>query len=212
MRGVVGWVLVAGCSEYDVKESETGGLPATATGASTAASDPTTPEETAGSVPGDGDGTPGLDTGAPPATSDDGCFAPEFGYASSPAARLVTTDGVTPVTVTMVLSDTAYEDTLDLDAPAATALMDAWSTPPGTALGVGPFALGAELVFAIDVHDTGDHWQSGPASRNADAVTHVAVTYLGACAWEIGFEDLYGGGDLDFNDTVFRVEGMLVEE
>jgi hypothetical protein len=38
---------------------------------------------------------------------------------------------------------------------------------------------------------------------------HVSLTYEGGCSWLIGFEDLRGGGDLDFNDVVLRVEGLL---
>jgi hypothetical protein len=189
--------VLAGCSEYEVHKDT---LPATAT----ATTPVTTPAPT----------TPSTDT--PGSTGDTGsadrCFAPDFGYESNPAARLVTTDAVTPVTVTMVLSDTSYQDSLTLDAPASAPLMDAWTTPVGTAVSVGPYPVGTELIFGIDVRNTGDHWQSGTSSRNADGVAHVAVTYEGACAWTIGFEDLFGGGDADYNDVVFRVEGRLVEQ
>jgi hypothetical protein len=191
---------VAACSEYEVgKDVDPGGpSPTTATGTASPTPDTTPP-----------DPPDSADTGTPP----DGCFAPDFGYASSPAARLVTTDGATPVVVTLVLSDTAYQDSLVLDEPGPpTPLMDAWSTSVGSAVSVGPYAVGTELVFGIDVQNTGDHWQSGPASRNADGVAHVAVTYEGACSWLIGFEDLYGGGDLDYNDVVFRVQGLLVQQ
>lgn len=38
------------------------------------------------------------------------CYAPEFGYEQNPAARLITDDDSTPVTLTYVHSDTAYND------------------------------------------------------------------------------------------------------
>jgi hypothetical protein len=69
--------------------------------------------------------------------------------------------------------------------------------------------VGTELVFATQVVTTGDHWQSGPGTRNRDGVVHGAATYEGGCAWLIGFEDLDGGGDLDYNDIVMEVSGML---
>lgn len=211
MRLGVPLVALVGCSEYELGKEPEGGLPTDDTGAVTS-STPTTP-----TGPTDPPTTPPVtdtpgDTGDTGSTTEIGCYAPEFGYATNPAARLVTTDSTTPVTVTMVLSDTAYQDTLVLDAPEALALMDAWTTAVGTAVVLGPYTVGTELVFAIDVQNTGDHWQSGPSSRNADGVAHVAVTYEGSCSWLIGFEDLYGGGDLDYNDVVFRVEGLLVEQ
>jgi hypothetical protein len=153
------------------------------------------------------DGTP-WDSGSP----GDACFEPAYGYDTVPSVRLFSTDPAPPVTVTMVLSDTAYDDSFLLDAPTVRALGDAWATPAGTSYDLGTFPVDSELTFGLQVHDTGDHWQSGPASRNADGVTHVAVTYEGGCSWLIGFEDLWGGGDLDYNDVVIRVEGMLRQE
>lgn len=155
----------------------------------------------------DTDGAPVDDTGP-----DDDCWEPEDGYAENPAARIITTDSNTPVTVTFVESDTAYQDELWLDSPESTMLIQAWQDPVGTVRTLGPYAAESELIFGVEVYDTGMHWQSGPASRNSDGVVHVSVTYEGACAWLIGFEDLTGGGDLDYNDVVLRVEGMLRQD
>ena len=124
----------------------------------------------------------------------------------------MTTDPSAPITVTLTLSDTSYDDRLLLDAPDVVELIESWSSPIGTTVEVGPYPVATELVFAIDVLNTGYHWQSGPSTRNADGVAHVAVTYEGDCSWLLGFEDLYGGGDLDYNDVVFRIEGLLIEE
>jgi hypothetical protein len=208
-------VLVAvgagGCSEYGVLVPTKPEV-APVTEPTTA---PSEPEPTTEPLP------PALHTGLPedtgtPEAHDSAtepppvdCYEPAYGYATSPSVRLFTTDATTPVVVSLVLSDTGYDDTYTLDAPVALTLRDAWATAPGTADVVGPFAWDAELTFGLDVHDTGDHWQSGPASRNADGVAHVAVTYEGDCSWLIGFEDLFGGGDLDYNDVVVRVEGRL---
>jgi hypothetical protein len=152
----------------------------------------------------------GDDTGGTP--GDDACWEPEDGYTENPAAKIITTDGATPTTVTFLYSDTDYDNDLYLDAPEAALLARAWADQPDTATQVGPFDAGTELVFGIDVRTTGDHWKSGPASRNDDGVVHVAVTYEGGCSWLVGFEDIRGGGDLDFNDVILRVEGMLRQE
>ncbi len=152
------------------------------------------------------------DTGTPDTGTPDACYEPEDGYTSNPAAQIFTLDGSTPVTVTFVESSTDYDDELDLDSPDSLKLIRAYADTPGKVLRLGPFPANSELIFGIDINDTREHWQSGPASRNSDGVEHVAVTYEGACSWLIGFEDLTGGGDRDYNDVVMRVQGMLRQD
>lgn len=174
-----------------------------------------------------GDSAPPADTGGPPVNEDepddpgeevppddgeDPCYEPEDGYDLNPAARVVVTDDTERVTVTFLYSDTAYQDVLWIDSPYSSQLFEAWVAPTGTEWKLGPFSVGTELVFAAYVTNTGDRWLTGPASRNADGVVHGATTYEGACSWVVGFEDLHGGGDLDFNDVIFRVEGPLRQE
>lgn len=197
------------CSEYDVKSDPN------ADGSDTAAPDrpgdeaPDPTDDTGGDGPGPDDSGPD-DTG--PDTASDVCWEPEDGYAENPAARIFTTDSTTPVTVTFLGSSSGYQNELWLDSPESIRLAQAWSDAVGTTTHLGPYAEGTELVLGIYVTDTGDHFKSGPGSRNADGVEHVSVTYEGGCAWRIGFEDLYGGGDLDYNDVELRIEGMLKQE
>lgn len=81
------------------------------------------------------------------------------------------------------------------------------TTAPGTTFNLGSFAAGTELIFAIYVRNTGDTFYTGPASRNADNVGHALIDTappsLPAGSTYVGFEDLYGGGDLDYNDLNF---------
>lgn len=149
-----------------------------------------------------------FDTGLP----EDGCYEPEDGYEANAAARIVTDDSTTPIVITYVYSDTAYSDELWLDSPTSGLLAQSWVDTAGIEYTVGPWAEGTELVFGLAVNTTGDHWQSGPAGRNADGVIHGAATFEGECTWLLGFEDLYGGGDRDYNDLVFRVQGRLRQE
>jgi len=74
---------------------------------------------------------------------------------------------------------------------------------------VGPFAAGKELVFGITVLNGGDTFLMGPASRNPDGIAHAEVTQTGVRTFLVGFEDLYGGGDLDYDDNVFQFTGNL---
>lgn len=72
----------------------------------------------------------------------------------------------------------------------------------------GPPA-GEELVFGIVVQNTGYTYKMGPASRNPDSVFHAAVKDNGDGSFSVGFEDIYGGGDADYNDNVFKFEGCI---
>lgn len=194
------FVLLAGCTDYgfEGKADAPGADDTGDSGGDTSVGDTDTDDDT-GSFPTD-------DTG------EDGCYEPSSGYESNPAARIFASDAVTPVTVTFISSDTGYRDDLTLDSPEALPLIRAYADSPGTVLSIGPYPTDSELIFGVDILDTGEHWQSGPSSRNSDGVEHVAVTYEGSCSWRIGFEDLTGGGDLDYNDVVMRVQGMLRQE
>lgn len=193
--------LLAGCSEYDLGAGALEGLEPTDT-ASYAAADDATPT---------GGEDTGSDTGVPDTGQDgeDPCYQDDHAYDVSPAARLIVDDANAPITVTFTASDSAYNDELWLEFPWLQALGVGGETAPGTTYAVGTIAADTELTFGINVRNTGDHFQSGPASRNADGVTHVAVTYAGQCAWTIGFEDLWGGGDQDYNDVELLIEGRL---
>ena len=83
------------------------------------------------------------------------------------------------------------------------------TTPVGATADLGSFEAGTELVFGIYVYDTGLWFYSGLAARNQDGVAHAAVdnglppAFLGygpEGSLGVGFEDLFGGGDLDYND------------
>lgn len=68
---------------------------------------------------------------------------------------------------------------------------------------------GDTLTFQLNVSDTGQIWSSN-TSQNADHANHIySASYNGDSAQHIpagtyiGFEDIYGGGDLDYNDESF---------
>jgi hypothetical protein len=97
------------------------------------------------------------------------------------------------------------------------------TTAPGTNISLGVFAPGTELVFGIYVRNTGFAYFMGPASRNPDNVVHGAADdgavpqfppygmipagYVG-----VGLEDLFGGGDLDYDDLGFAFSNVTVVE
>lgn len=77
----------------------------------------------------------------------------------------------------------------------------------GTIVEVGPFPPGAELIFGIRVR--GNEFRLGPSDRNPDGLVHGEVDFIEPGVAIVGFEDLLGGGDLDYDDNVFRFTGQL---
>lgn len=64
-----------------------------------------------------------------------------------------------------------------------------------------------ELIFGIYVRDAKRWYFSGDPARNADNTQHA--TFSGTAsdpnATRVGFEDLWAGGDFDYNDLTFDV-------
>jgi hypothetical protein len=79
---------------------------------------------------------------------------------------------------------------------------------------VGTFPAGQEIVFGIYVYDQGRGqyytYYSGAPSNNPDGAPHVQLWQIadGRYSMRVGFEDLYGGGDKDYNDLIFEVSGV----
>ena len=71
------------------------------------------------------------------------------------------------------------------------------------------YSIGDELMFGIYVRDSGYTYLMGGAARNPDGLIHAAVDNLGSNQYIVGFEDLYGGGDLDYDDNRFLFSGGL---
>jgi hypothetical protein len=116
---------------------------------------------------------------------------------------LVATGG--DVVVTFVSNAAGYTSELFLDGPLGDelgAIFNNWTTELGSSLNLGSFGAGTELVFKLLVQQSGDVFYTGNVNRNADGVVHAIAEYVDGRAI-IGFEDLYGGGDLDYNDLVF---------
>jgi hypothetical protein len=103
----------------------------------------------------------------------------------------------------------AYTDVLYLDSPANSfGIIFDNNAPVGTSFDLGTFYAGTELVFRIHVNETGYDFFTGPGSRNPDGLVHaVAINnYLGLPnKTYVGFEDLFGGGDKDYDDIKFSV-------
>jgi hypothetical protein len=114
-----------------------------------------------------------------------------------------------PVSVEVLPPGGAFTSQLWLDSPGPPQFLGVNSMQTGAVVPVGSFNPGDELVFAILVLNTGDYFKLGPASRNADNVVHGNVVDVTPGVVDALFEDLFGGGDLDYNDANFRVRGHV---
>jgi hypothetical protein len=72
------------------------------------------------------------------------------------------------------------------------------------------FSIGDELIFGIRVvDDQNREYFMGPGSRNPDNIFHAAVDSIVDGVFIVGFEDLFEGGDFDYDDNYFEWTGGL---
>jgi len=73
----------------------------------------------------------------------------------------------------------------------------------------GYYATGAEIIFRIHAINSGETFFSGEGANNRDNFEHVVSFYNYSNGMTlVGFEDLYGGGDLNYSDFVFLVSNV----
>lgn len=122
---------------------------------------------------------------------------------------LVATDG--EVKAKFLGSDAGYINTLFLNGSNAP-LFNKFS-PLNSETSLGTFTAGTELVFRLDVWNTGWSFFTGDAGLNPDGLAHaLAVTtfnQVDGYITTVGFEDLFDGGDLDFNDFKFSLTNVI---
>ena len=111
-----------------------------------------------------------------------------------------------PARATFLGTNGGYTSEVSLSSPIEVFVGTGHITSPDTVVELGTFPAGTELIFSIYVRDTGYRYFSGPAERNPDGVIHAAVTTQADGSVVLGFEDLFGGGDRDYDDISIRVE------
>jgi PEP-CTERM motif len=82
----------------------------------------------------------------------------------------------------------------------------------GQSFDLGNVNAGDVITFSLFVYDLNHAWSSDVA-QNADGLNHVFATNFSGDSMipvgtYLGFEDLYGGGDLDYNDHQFVVTNV----
>jgi hypothetical protein len=112
------------------------------------------------------------------------------------------------VIVTIGPSDAGYTSDLYLVSPGATQYIGS-NRDLGTMVNLGSFSTGVELIFKIHVRNTGDDFYTGSGALNADNIPHADVQSLSPTLTQIQFEDIFGGGDHDYNDMTFNFSGVV---
>ena len=108
------------------------------------------------------------------------------------------------VIVTFLASNSGYNNQFGLSSPSSMFFGYGYSTPAGTVFDLGNYTNGTELIFYL-TNGRGQTFYSGPASRNPDNVAHAYVKSISDDTWNVGWEDLYGGGDRDYNDIIYNI-------
>ncbi|MEX0799744.1 MAG: DUF4114 domain-containing protein [Dehalococcoidia bacterium] len=109
-----------------------------------------------------------------------------------------------PVEVRRVSAGGSYNSMVGITAPVSASIFNCLSSPSGHTVELGSLPL-SELVITLTTPQ-GYTYSTGSGSRNPDGLVHASVQSLSPTSARVGWEDLYGGGDSDFNDCVIDVE------
>ncbi|WP_424358446.1 DUF4114 domain-containing protein [Methanocella sp. MCL-LM] len=108
------------------------------------------------------------------------------------------------LTMTYLGGTAGYNNVFGLWSPFRKQYGTGHGTTPGTSFNLGTFKQGTELIF-YDDNGAGNTWLSGPYSRNPDRVAHAYIRPIACDTWLLGWEDMYGGGDKDYDDVVLNL-------
>jgi Domain of unknown function (DUF4114) len=128
-----------------------------------------------------------------------------YSYTPSSDKLYVTTAG--DVILTFVSKDAAFSNDLFLQGKDGL-LLNNQSAVPNAQINLGAFAANTLLTFKMTVTNTGLSFFTGDASSNPDSFIHAAYDGKAGQPLIVGFEDLFGGGDQDYNDLVFSLTNV----
>jgi hypothetical protein len=120
---------------------------------------------------------------------------------------LAATDGEVILTF---LSKTAYYATELYLQGGEDAILNNQKVAPGTQFSLGYFKAGDELSFTYFVKNTALAYYTGDENKNPDHFMHTAFDVTSAQSLNVGFEDIFKGGDRDYDDLVFSLNNVTV--
>jgi len=132
---------------------------------------------------------------------------PEIARAGGILGGSVVVNQTGSVTVTFEGSSAGYTSTLYFGNQA----LFSSNQSAGTSVTLDGFQAGQVLTFSILVKETGHTFFTGSGSLNTDGLAHAYVENLEGGSTKVGFEDLHGGGDKDYNDLMFSFSNTNTE-
>ena len=134
-----------------------------------------------------------------------------FALINTVSAVPIKFDTACKVTVTYLGTDAAYHNAFGWveGNPPGTLhyLGTGHTTSPGTSWDIGLREANVNNILYITPAETRRTYYSDPAGSNPDRIEHVEVTKIDRYGYivGVGFEDLLGGGDKDFNDVYLEI-------
>lgn len=129
------------------------------------------------------------------------------GYSVTPSADKLYVATAGEVFLTFISKDAAFSNDLFLVGQDSLILNNQTAVPNITQINLGSFAANTLLTFKMTVNN-GLSFFTGDASSNPDSFIHAAYDNKAGKPLIVGFEDLYGGGDQDYNDLVFSLTNV----
>jgi len=114
------------------------------------------------------------------------------------------------VTMTIVSAKAGYDNVISLasDPPGSGISCD--TVPRGFTVPLGRFTTPTDLVLSLAT-PVGDLWTTGSGADNGDVVAHARLKLVGADTVRVEWEDMAGGGDLDYDDCVVTLQITRIE-
>lgn len=131
------------------------------------------------------------------------------GITLTPSSNSIYVASTGEVILSFVSKTASYSNDLYLGG-TSNVILNNQTAVPGTNYSLGNFQKGAELSFEMFVNTTGYRYFSGDASRNPDSIQHVAFSQQLGQPLIVGFEDIFYGGDFDYDDLVFSLTNVTL--
>ena len=114
------------------------------------------------------------------------------------------------VILTFLSKEAGYSSDLYLQG-STNAILNNQTALAGSQYSLGSFQAGTELVFSMLVNNTGFTYFTGNANVNPDNFIHAIYDITSSQTLNISFEDLFNGGDRDYNDLIFSLKNVIIE-
>jgi hypothetical protein len=141
-----------------------------------------------------------------------GCPGDVHSNTTAAGGEVFVTGGQSEIIATFFNGSAGYNSSLYLHQPSEIFLGQQNHTLDGTQTSLGSFPKGQKLVFSLYVPEIDRTWFSGPEENNSDGIIHARIIQADTNLWYGGFEDLELGGDSDFDDVCFSIQGEISTE